>query len=108
MPRPRPGRLVVFCLSARIAWGSASANALEIQDRTLTVATLTDGTLSFTKRPEVVANGNVSYAIEISTPLAKGLWTAAVPDVNDDTIISYTFPDSLGRLFARSKILQNQ
>ncbi len=50
---PRSGRLLALCLSAWLAWGSASANVLEIQDRTVTVATLTDTTVTMSGRSEL-------------------------------------------------------
>lgn len=60
-----------------------------------------NGTLTFTKRPEALANGDVSYAIVTSTTLADGSWTTVTPDANNATTISYTLPAGQGRIFAR-------
>lgn len=57
MPRLRPGRFVALCLSACMAWGSASANTLDIQDRKLAVATLTATTVTMTGRSELNITG---------------------------------------------------
>lgn len=63
--------------------------------------TLANGTLTFTKRAEAVANGDVTYTIETSLSLAEGSWTPVTPDVNNATTISYTLPAGQGKLFAR-------
>jgi autotransporter-associated beta strand protein len=62
------------------------------------------GTLSFTKRPEAVTNGDVTYTIETSATMAPGSWTAVAAEVNNATTISYTLPAGQGRLFARLKV----
>lgn len=62
-------------------------------------------TLSFQKRAEAVANGDVSYTIETSTDLGDSdPWTTAAADVNDSAIISYTLPGGEVRDFARLKV----
>jgi hypothetical protein len=65
-------------------------------------------TLSFTKRAEAVANGDVSYAIEISTTLAPDSWTAQTspPATDNSTTISFTLPTGQGRVFARLRIVR--
>ena len=65
--------------------------------------TLTGNVLSFTKRPEAVANRDVTYAIETS-PNLREPWTIVAPAVNDGTTISFTLPTSQGTLFARLKV----
>lgn len=63
--------------------------------------TFANGTITFTKRPEAVANGDVSYGIETSTTLAAGSWTVVTPQVNNATTLSYTLPTDEGKIFAR-------
>lgn len=53
-----------------------------------------------------MANGDVTYAIEISTILAAGSWTPVTPTVNSPTEISYALPPGEARIFARLKITQ--
>lgn len=66
---------------------------------------LVDGVISFSKRELAVANGDVTYVIEISTDLG-GIdpWTAVTPDVNDAATISFTLPPGAGSLFARLRV----
>ena len=68
--------------------------------------TLTGNVLSFAKRADAVANGDVSYAIETS-PNLQNPWTTVTPDVNDPGTISYTLPSGQGKIFARLKVTQN-
>jgi len=70
------------------------------------------GVLSFAKRPAAVTNGDVSYAIEISSNLqdevtpGDGGWHATTVDVNDTpTAISYILPKGQGEIFARLKVV---
>jgi autotransporter-associated beta strand protein len=66
--------------------------------------TFENGTLSFEKRAEAVANGDVTYVIEVSPTLAAGSWVSVTPDVDDATIISYTLPAGQGQTFARLRV----
>ena len=62
-------------------------------------------TVTFTKRPEAVANGDVSYAIETSGDLGDTeAWAPVTPTVNNATTISYTFPGTDPKDFARLKV----
>lgn len=65
-----------------------------------------DGTtLSFNKRAEAVANGDITYIIEISTDLGETVpWTPLVPTVNDATTISASLPSGLPSNFARLRV----
>jgi hypothetical protein len=63
--------------------------------------TFANGTLTFHKRPEAVANGDVAYAIQTSTTLAPGSWITVIPNTNNDTTISCTLPTGRGTIFAR-------
>jgi lysophospholipase L1-like esterase len=65
--------------------------------------TLTGKLLSFTKRPEAMANGDVTYTIETSPDL-QDPWTIVTPDVNDGTTISFTLPTGGNKIFARLKV----
>ena len=67
--------------------------------------TFSGRTLSFLKRPEAVANGDVEYIIEISESLAPGSWTPVVPEVENDELISHTLPANHGRVFARLVVI---
>ena len=74
--------------------------------------TLIGKLLSFTKRPEAVANNDVTYMIETSPDLGVTPWTAVGAGdpalTNTDTVISYTLPDGVsgGKIFARLKVSQ--
>jgi autotransporter-associated beta strand protein len=68
--------------------------------------TLNGNTLSFTKRPEAVTNGDLGYAIQTSPDL-QDPWTIATPDLDNSTTISLTLPAGQGKLFARLKVVQN-
>jgi hypothetical protein len=67
--------------------------------------TFSGRTLSFLKRPEAVANGDVGYLIEISSTLAADSWTLVVPEVENDELISHTLPANHGRVFARLVVI---
>ena len=62
--------------------------------------------LSFTKRPDAIANGDVSWAIETSSDLEH--WTTEVSQPKGDpaTTISYTLPADAGTLFSRLVVSQ--
>lgn len=60
-----------------------------------------NGTITFNKRAEAVANGDVGYAIQTSATLATDSWTTVTPDINNAIKISYTLPAGHGQLFAR-------
>ena len=70
--------------------------------------TLTGNVLSYSKRAEAVANGDVSYAIEESDDLGlTDPWTeVTVYTTKDDTTISYTLPAGKGRTFVRLVVRQ--
>jgi|GEM_PF-2538371 len=65
--------------------------------------TLTGRLLSFAKRPEAVANGDVTYEIETSPDL-NDPWTTVTPDSEDDTTINYTLPANAGEIYGRLKV----
>ena len=65
-----------------------------------------DNMLTYYKGAEAVTNGDLTYTIETSTNL-QGPWNPVTPDVNDSSVISYTLPSGLGRLFARLRVTQN-
>jgi hypothetical protein len=73
--------------------------------------TLTGKLLSFTKRPEAVANKDVTYTIETSPDLGVSTpWTAVSAGdpalTNSDTTISYTLLPGQGRIFVRLLVTQ--
>jgi len=68
--------------------------------------TLTSNVLSFIKRADAVANGDVTYTIETSPDLQNS-WTPVSPDLNDASTISYTLPAGQGKIFARLVVTQN-
>lgn len=62
----------------------------------------TGGTMSFSKRPEAVTNGDVTYAIQESDDLGlTDPWQVVTPTSNTATTISYTLPTGVTRKFAR-------
>lgn len=66
-------------------------------------------TLTFTKRPAAISNGDVSWVIETSATMAEGSWIPAVTHAagNNAATISYTFtPGSPDKNFARLKVIQ--
>jgi autotransporter-associated beta strand protein len=63
--------------------------------------TFDGSTISFNKDSAAVANGDVAYAIQTSTTLAAGSWTTVTPTVNSPSLISYTLPTGLPKVFAR-------
>ncbi|MDB6069025.1 MAG: hypothetical protein JWL81_196 [Verrucomicrobiales bacterium] len=66
------------------------------------------GTLTFTKRPEAIQNGDVSWLIETSPSLAAGSWTPAVTQAagNPALTLSMIIPRGPVKMFARLKITQ--
>lgn len=67
--------------------------------------TLIGTTLTFNKRAEAVANGDVTYVIETSTDLGEtDPWTLLEPAVNDATTISAILPGGSPSRFARLKV----
>ena len=75
---------------------------LDYAGSTASAGSFSGRTLSFAKRAEAVANGDVTYAIEVSTNMLA--WTAVTPDVNDATTISYTLPAGQAKEFARLNV----
>ena len=66
------------------------------------VGTLTGNTLSFTKRAEAVANGDVTYTIEASIDMVT--WAPVTPEVDNATTISYNLPAGMSTVFARLNV----
>lgn len=61
--------------------------------------------LEFTKGSDAVTNGDLSYVIETSSDLGQSdPWTPIVPDIDDDSKISYTLPAGVGRVFGRLNV----
>lgn len=67
------------------------------------------GMLTFSKRPEAVANGDVVYSIEESDALGapSSPWMEVVPSTNDADVIRYLLPTGKRQVFARLKVVQN-
>lgn len=65
--------------------------------------TLTGRVISFSKRAEAVANGDVTYQIETSPDL-NNPWTTVTPDFEDGTTIYYTLPAGEEAIFGRLKV----
>jgi hypothetical protein len=65
--------------------------------------TLNNRVISFAKRPEAVANGDVTYEIETSPDL-NDPWTTVTPDFEDGTTIYYTLPANAGEIYGRLKV----
>ena len=65
--------------------------------------TLTGRVISFDKRAEAVANGDVTYEIETSPDL-NNPWTTVNPDFEDGTTIYYTLPAGEEAIFGRLKV----
>ena len=63
--------------------------------------TFDGSTISFNKGSAAVANDDLTYAIQTSTTLAAGSWTTVTPTVNSPSLISYTLPTGLTKIFAR-------
>lgn len=63
-------------------------------------------TLTFTKRADAIANGDVSWVIETSTLLTPGTWTAVATQPAGDTTptISYLLPTGMAKEFARLRV----
>ena len=73
------------------------------------VGSYTGDTLSFTKGADAIANGDVTWVIEVSETLAAGSWSDAVvqPAGDPSATIEYTFtPGSPLKEFARLKVEQ--
>jgi autotransporter-associated beta strand protein len=68
--------------------------------------TLEDNSITFTKGTAAVDNGDVAYAIQISTTLAPQSWGAVTPTFESPSLISYTFPSGQPRLFCRLIVTQ--
>lgn len=62
--------------------------------------------VSYTKGADALANGDVSYAIEVSTTLAPDSWTTPAGVVDAAGAISYTLPAGAGKIFARLVVTQ--
>ncbi len=73
------------------------------------VGTLSVGVLSFTKRAAAVTNGDVTYAIEVSTDLGvSNPWTTLTTGVtNNSTTISASLPTGGPKQFARLKVVSS-
>jgi autotransporter-associated beta strand protein len=67
------------------------------------MGSIAGGVLAFSKRPEAVANGDLTYVIETSTTLAPGSWNPVVTHApgNTSSTITYALPTGQGRIFAR-------
>jgi autotransporter-associated beta strand protein len=63
--------------------------------------TFDGSTISFNKGSAAVANDDLTYAIQTSPTLAAGSWTTVTPTVNSPSLISYTLPTGLTKIFAR-------
>lgn len=63
--------------------------------------TFDGSTISFNKGSAAVANDDLTYAIQTSTTLAAGSWTTVTPTVDSPSLISYTLPTGLPKIFAR-------
>jgi autotransporter-associated beta strand protein len=61
----------------------------------------TNGTLTFEKRPEAMAAGDVTYTILASPDLSPGSWFPIAADINNDYVISITPPVDGPGLFLR-------
>ena len=68
--------------------------------------TLDDNSISFNKGAVAVDNGDVTYAIQTSTTLTPDSWGAVTPTFESPSLISYTFPSGLPRLFCRLSVTQ--
>jgi autotransporter-associated beta strand protein len=90
------GNLVEYALDLNPAASDGAAGSFDGATRVLT----------FAKRAEALANGDVTYAIQTSATLAPDSWATVTPDVNNATTISYTLPNGQGRLFARLVVSQ--
>ncbi len=67
---------------------------------------LSNGLISFSKRPLAVENGDVSYSIETSTTLGAlpSPWTAVAPTSNTSTVISYQMTAGFAKYFVRLNV----
>jgi len=88
--------LVIYALQLDPA-GSTSA-----------AGTYSGGTMSFAKRPEAVTNGDVTYAIQVSSDLGvTDPWVAVTPTSNTTSLISYVLPSGAAKKFARLAVTQS-
>ena len=73
------------------------------------VGTLSAGVLSFTKRAAAVANGDLTYVIQVSTDLGvSNPWTTLTTGVvNNTTTISGTLPTGGPKQFGRLKVVSS-
>ncbi|MEO8616394.1 MAG: hypothetical protein ABI600_14715 [Luteolibacter sp.] len=73
------------------------------------VGTLSVGVLSFNKRADAVTNGDLTYAIEVSTDLGiSNPWTTLTTGVtNDASTISAILPTGSPKQFGRLKIVSS-
>jgi hypothetical protein len=70
--------------------------------------TFTGNLLSFSKRPDAVANNDVTYAIQESDDLGiLDPWTVVTPTSNTSSVITYQLPAGSPRKFARLRLLPN-
>ena len=65
---------------------------------------LEGGSVSFSKRPEAVAGGDVVYVIETSPDLSAGSWRPVAAGIDDDSTISFELPPGHGKVFVRLKV----
>lgn len=59
------------------------------------------GEIVFEKGALAVANGDITYAIEVSESLETDSWERVTPDVDDASSIRYLLPTTSPKLFAR-------
>ncbi|MEX1116648.1 MAG: family 16 glycosylhydrolase [Akkermansiaceae bacterium] len=84
------------------------ALALNFNGSDGSAGTFTGNLLSFTKRPDAIDNGDVSWVIETSQTLAPDSWTPAVTQNPGDAnpTISHPLPTGQGKIFGRLKVVQ--
>jgi len=69
--------------------------------------TYSGGVVSFTKGPDAVTNGDVTWTIQKSADLGiSDPWTTVTPTVNNSTTISYTLPTGNPKLFVRLVVVK--
>jgi autotransporter-associated beta strand protein len=67
-------------------------------------ASLAGTLVTFHKGAQAAAAGDLTYTIETSPTLAPASWTPAIPDSNNDSVITFTLPPGPGPLFARLRV----
>lgn len=78
---------------------------LDLQGSDGSLGTFANGTWIFTKRAEAVANGDVTYAIEVSDDLGVTQpWTVTGATTNTPEQITFALPPGKVRTFARLKV----